>query len=193
MLGDAWLRWAVAVVMVATAAYHVARLSTVRLPSPAARHVDVEVAHAAMAVAMTGMLVGSFSDGSAGRWWAAGFGLASVWFVGRGTYGYVMDGAGGFGPRAREAVCCAAMAYMLVAAGSTVALTMSPAKSGMTHMVAAHHGVGVALGMALLLVMVAVSLASVRAVVVRSACSPAAAGCQFALNVATVYMLAAVV
>jgi hypothetical protein len=106
MSAPGWLRWALAVAMLAVAGYHLARLALVRL------HRDVELGHAAMGAAMVMMLVAAPS-GPWNRDLALAFAAATAWFGARSARGYVLDGPGASGLLVGPMVGSAAMAYML--------------------------------------------------------------------------------
>ena len=84
MVGDSavqptWLVDGLAVVMLLTALYCVGRLVTAWLWNRAT-HVDVDIAHVAMGVAMAGMLVPSLQSLPSGVWELL-FGALALWFA----------------------------------------------------------------------------------------------------------------
>jgi hypothetical protein len=117
--GPSWLAGILAAVMIATAVYCVSRLIIARAAHRAAER-DVDLVHAAMAVAMAGMLVTRLNP-LPNDVWAVLFGGATAWFGWRivrarrsdraqpGTYG---DPHGHHVP---HLVMCGAMVYMLLA------------------------------------------------------------------------------
>ena len=138
MAGPSWLAGAFAAVMIVTAAYSAGRLAISRLRGQATE-VDADAVHAAMGVAMAGMLMPQLAvlPGSA---WAAVFGVAAAWF---GWHAIRAKGTAAAGSsRCRYPVPhlieCAAMLYMLLTvhapppaqAGAGMAMAgMSPAGS----------------------------------------------------------------
>lgn len=176
-----WLRWVFAAAMLGVAVFHL-----VRLVSSRRRHrPDAEFTHAAMAVVMTVMLVGVLAPAN-GRLLALCFAAPLGWFVWRGLHSFVMDGVRTVGAPVRLVVGCAAMVYMLVAlaAASTSMPGMAmPSASLLSPVIAG----------ALLVATLGVAAWTVtRPVAVGLPSRPAlAAGCQLAMNAATVYMLVA--
>jgi uncharacterized protein DUF5134 len=183
-MSASWLRWLFAAAMIGVALFHVVRLAASR-----DRHrpdgVDVELTHAAMGVVMTVMLIGVLAPSDSRRL-ALVFLAPLLWFVWRGLHSFVMHGARAVGPPVRHVVGCAAMVYMLV-----VLSTAGPAMPGMS--MAAPSSASPLVAGSLLIATVAVAgwtLARPRVVGLPAA--PAlAAGCQLAMNAATVYMLVA--
>jgi Domain of unknown function (DUF5134) len=114
MAGPSWLAGALAAVMIVTAAYSAGRLAISRLRGQATE-LDADAVHAAMGVAMAGMLMPQLTvlPDSA---WAAVFGVAAAWF---GWHAIRAKGiAAPGGSRCRYPVPhlieCAAMLYMLL-------------------------------------------------------------------------------
>jgi hypothetical protein len=178
-MSTSWLRWLCAAAMIGVVLFHVVRLVSAR-----ARGVrpDAELAHAAMGAVMAVMLVGVLGP-SDGRLLAVGFAASLVWFVWRGLHSFVMDGARAVGAPVRLVVGCAAMVYMLV-----VLSLAGPSMPGMTMPVGSP-----ALVVTLLVATLGVAAWTlIRPVALGLPRSPAlAAGCQLAMNAATVYMLVA--
>jgi hypothetical protein len=185
-MSTSWLRWAFAAAMIGVALFHV-----IRMIAPRARQrpdsMDAEITHAAMGVVMTVMLLGVLAPAE-GRRLAVLFAIPLVWFVWRGLHSYVMDGPQAVGTPTRHVVGCAAMVYMLVAVSGPRAASSMPGMS----MASTSPSSPVAAG-ALLVATVGVALWTVaRPRAVGLPAQPAlAAGCQLAMNAATVYMLLA--
>ncbi len=171
-----WLRWLIAAAMAGVVLFHV-----VRLRSRSHRR-DADLTHAAMGVVMSVMLIGVLAPSDSRRL-ALAFAAPLLWFVWRGMYGYVMDGVRALGPPIRLVVGCAAMVYMLA-----VPSTATPSMSRMTMSAGSPTVVG-----ALLVATLGVAAWTVtRPATVGLPRTPAlAAGCQLAMNAATVYMLMA--
>jgi hypothetical protein len=207
------IAWILAGAMIATAGYHAGRMVAARVRCRRCE-ADVDVTHAVMGVAMSLMLVGSLTPGASLRW-AMAFAIPAVWFVCRGVHAYVMDGGGqAFGQHVRQGVGCAAMLYMVLA----TAATGPSAAHGMAGMHTSGAATGPAQGWATataglipsrqLDVLLAVATAGVaiwtwrliwsagraRLATTRppnTELAPAVtAGCQLAMNVTTIYMLA---
>jgi hypothetical protein len=186
-MSTSWLRWAFAAAMIGVAIFHITRLLASR-----ARHgpdrADAELTHVAMGVVMTAMLLGVLAPIESRRL-AMLFALPLVWFVWRGVHSYVLDGPRAVGAPTRHVVGCAAMVYMLVAvSGASTAVSTMPGMS----MASTSHSLPIVPG-TLLLATLAVAVSTVvRPRTVGLPATPAlAAGCQLAMNAATVYMLMA--
>lgn len=109
-LGPAGFRLVLAGLLVALCVAHCARaLRSLRGRAAAA---DAVVAEIAMTGAMAWLLFAAQPPRAA---LAALFGAAGMWFVVRAARGYVLDGTAGTRDFAGHAVCCSAMAYLLVA------------------------------------------------------------------------------
>ncbi|HXY43952.1 MAG TPA: DUF5134 domain-containing protein [Acidimicrobiales bacterium] len=129
-----WLVDVLAALMLLTAAYCLGRLLVARLSSRAT-HLDVDMAHVAMGVAMAGMLVPSLRSFSPGIWeivfaaMAAWFTLQVVHFVRRwGLHGWDDDHLHHASHYGTHLAMVVAMLYMFVAlpmAGSGAAAGMS--------------------------------------------------------------------
>lgn len=127
---DAVLRWALAVVLLALAGYHLRHLvRRTPLPAhPAAR--DVDVVHAVMGAAMAVLLVRDAGAGAEGLL-AAAFLAATLWFGVRS-----LDPAyGRTSANLRQSLCCAAMTAMvavplLAPTGMAGMASMPPSASG---------------------------------------------------------------
>ena len=208
-----WLRWMLAVAMIAVALYHLARLAAdgwrrVRPPAsigigarvgvddPIA--VDVELTHAAMGTTMTVMMLDAVAPAGVHSL-ALAFLVALLWFAARTVHGYATAGRGSAGISARQVIGCAAMAYMLLVltAPSAAAGHMTGAMGGMS-MAGAGSSVLTTLSSPLFRVLVAgatvgaagwtIARMRVRAV----ASGPAVSlGCQLAVSATTVFMLVA--
>jgi Domain of unknown function (DUF5134) len=132
--GPAWLAYAVAAAMLVIAAFCAGRLVTARLRRRATE-ADADMVHAAMGVAMAGMLVPRLSL-LPGSVWAAVFATAAAWFGWQAALARRGGVAGRWrcpspGPHVAE---CAAMVYMALAipvpgSGSGPGMAM-PALSG---------------------------------------------------------------
>jgi hypothetical protein len=207
------LRAALAVIMIAVAAYHCGRLVTGqrqrREQRWAGHQLDVDLTHAAMGVAMATMLAGSLNDDGA-RLLAFAFIGPALWFSWRAMRSYVIEGPRAVGTCVGQALACIAMVYMLALAASSVHPgavpgTQMAGMAGMPGMVAA--GGPLALGRpvgALLLLAMAVATVAATASIGRArrprhdgpsggpdGLAPViAASCQLAMNVSAVYMLA---
>ena len=132
MGGPFWLAGSLAVLMLATAGYCATRLIIARVHRrPDER--DVDLVHTMMGVAMAGMLVSWLNPLPDGVW-AVMFGAGTGWFgwrAYRGRHDRAETGAVGQSPHRHHVphlVMCAAMVYMLLAAGAVTAA----AHTGMT-------------------------------------------------------------
>jgi hypothetical protein len=190
----AWLGRSLAAVMIVTAAYHLARLTVPRTREP-----DVDLAHTAMGVAMAVMLLAPPSGQAAWRW-AVPLAGATLWFVCRGVHDYVMAGPRAAGHHTQQALVCAAMAYMLVAAALPAAGETGMEMPGMGASTAGQTVLGrvvPALFIAALTAVAALTCTRVAArpgaggVATRAPAATATAGCQLAMIGTGVYMLAA--
>jgi hypothetical protein len=114
MTAPSWLSYAFAAVMLATAAYCVARLVFARLRSRCVEH-DHDIAHVLMGVAMAGMLVPRL-DPLDGTVWGVVFALTTAWFVVR-----VVRARRAAGHHLPHLFLSAAMLYMYLAEPSTSA------------------------------------------------------------------------
>ena len=117
MGGPAWLGWAFAAVMIALAAYCLGRLLlTWRWRRPTDYPVDA--VHVLMGIAMAGMLVPSLRVFRAGGWEIV-FGAGALYFGGLAAREFrgMRTPAGPPGHHLQHVVGCAAMVYMLAAAG----------------------------------------------------------------------------
>jgi hypothetical protein len=194
----AWLGPSLAAVMIATAAYHLARLSVPRVREP-----DVDLAHAAMGVAMAVMLLDPPSGQAAWRW-AVPLAVGALWFACRGVHDYVMDGPRAAGHHTQQALVCAAMAYMSAVPALPVPAAALPAVSdsgmSMTGMGAAGQAtldrlvpallIGALVGVAAL-TCTRVARSGGSGAPARAPAATATAGCQLAMIGTGVYMLAA--
>jgi hypothetical protein len=189
VLNVGWLDVTLAGAMVLTAVHHLGRPVTAR-QSARPCELDVNLAHAAMGVAMAAMLLGPL----AGRpsWAAAAMAVPTLWFLCRGVHAYVMYGRAAAAHPMREALLCAAMLYMLAARGGHRAMGMpgmTPA-AGPTTLPAAP-ALTVLFVLALAMVAVRTVPAAGRAHRAGSSVAPAAtAGCQLAMIGTSGYMLA---
>ncbi|HUL25851.1 MAG TPA: DUF5134 domain-containing protein [Streptosporangiaceae bacterium] len=124
-MGPSWLADILAAVMIVTAIYCVARIVISRTQHRQAEN-DVDAVHAAMGVAMAGMLVAGLQLLPNGVW-AVVFGLAGVWFGWRIAGAYLPGRTGaaaglddplpvGRNHLVPHLVMCGAMVYMLLAA-----------------------------------------------------------------------------
>ena len=210
MPAPGWLRWTLAVAMLAVALYHLGRLVAARwrrVDGPRqvdpSLQLDVELTHAAMGSTMTVMVVDAVAPVGL-RGLGLVFVAALVWFASRTVYGYAVHGPRGADVSVRQIIGCAAMAYMLLvlAAPSAVAGTMTGGMTGMsmtgTSMGGAAGSAVHALSSPVFRVLVAsatVGVAgwTVACMRVRSvAAGPALSlGCQLAVSATTVYMLVA--
>jgi hypothetical protein len=189
----AWLGRSLAAVMIVTAAYHLARLTLPRVREP-----DVDLAHAGMGVAMAVMLLEPPGGQAAGRW-AIPLAGAALWFVCRGVHDYVMAGPRAAGHHTQQALICAAMAYMLVAAALPTAGGTGVTMPGMAASVAGQTVPGRLVPALFIAALAAVAALTCMRVAGRSgadgapegAAATAAAGCQLAMVGTGVYMLAA--
>jgi hypothetical protein len=171
------LRWTFAALMLVTTAYHLWRLVAPRLRAPG--NPDVDVTHAGMGIAMVIMLVGSLSTGSS-RMLAFAAAIPTAWFGWRALRSYVLYDARTFGHNLRQALVSVAMLYLLVAGSSS-----STAMAGMPMDFSSRQ----LLDALLVLAVLGAAVSSVRPL--RQLARPnLAAGCQLAMNVTTVYMLA---
>jgi hypothetical protein len=121
----AWLSWLFAVLMVASAVFHAARLvAAVRVRR---RHpYDLDLTHLVMSTAMAAMLVLPFGAGQATTWSLLIAGPAA-WFAVR-TLGVVRGGGvRALDQPARQLAMTAAMLFMLVVAGGSGAATAAAA------------------------------------------------------------------
>jgi hypothetical protein len=193
--------------MVLTAGYHVARLVAPRLHRRCLA-VDLDVSHAAIGVEMAFMLVGSLTP-STSRQWAVFFVVPTLWFGWRSMTGYATAGSGAFGEPARQALACAAMLYMLLVAGAStpglhgmgipgMRMVDHPAP-GLAGSDVGHPSIATSPALGALLLVAMIGLAAHSYLRTRRAadccCDTAlaptlTAGCQLAMNVTTVYMLA---
>lgn len=98
-------------VMIAVAAYHSLRLAGALDDR---RHIDTDIAHAAMGIAMALMLLGFLGPG-ASRCWALAMVLPAAWFACRAVRRYIQAGPRAAGHDLGQAILCAAMLYMLAA------------------------------------------------------------------------------
>jgi hypothetical protein len=131
--GPAWLSWLFAVLMLASAVFHVAGLvaaGRARRPHP----YDVDLTHLVMSTAMAAMLVLPFGAGQATTW-ALLIAVPGSWFALR-TLGVALaGGVRALGQPARLLVMTAAMLFMvLVAGGSTAASAAATDGTGMAGM-----------------------------------------------------------
>lgn len=151
-----WLVDALAAVMLITAAYCVGRLAVVRLWRRAT-HVDVDVAHVAMGVAMAGMLLPSLRSLSSGVWEIVFAGIA-VWFAGQivhfvrrwGVRGWDEDHLHHVSHYVTHLAMVVAMLYMFAAFPSSAALAGSMSVMGSSHTGAADSGIPLVLAFVLL-------------------------------------------
>jgi len=183
-----WPDLALAGAMAVTAAHHLGRLLAARL-SGRPSELDVNLAHAAMGLAMAAMLLGSLTGELR---WAAAMAVPTLWFVARGVHAYVMHGRAAAAHPMREALLCAAMLYMLAARGGHGAMSMPgmTVAAGPTRLPAAPV-LTVVFVLALALVAVRTVPAAGRAHRAGTSVAPAAtAGCQLAMIGASGYMLA---
>ncbi|MDX6230524.1 MAG: hypothetical protein QOI76_3914 [Frankiales bacterium] len=197
MPGTPWLRWSLAALMAAIAAYHLVRLVAARRR---ARHgeVDVDVTHAAMGSAMAMMLLGGLTLRSS-QVWATAFCAPAVWFGLRTLLAYVRGGARAVAHPVQQAVLSAAMLCMLLAAAT-------PARAGtgstvMRGMAMSGSGAGGAGSRGLLVVagaVVAVALATAAGLGRQGRSGDPRSGtlaprttaaCQLAMTATTAYML----
>jgi hypothetical protein len=133
--GPGWLNDSFAMVMLAVALYSAGRLVAARAWSRPI-HVDIDVAHVLMGVAMAGMLDGRINPIGSGVWEVV-FSLVGLWFLWR-CYQFLADPGTGFGyeehvhrlsRRVIHLVMSSSMLYMYlaaapVAAGSDGAMAM---------------------------------------------------------------------
>jgi len=123
-MGPSWLADILAAIMIVTAIYCVARIVISRTQHRQAEN-DVDGVHAAMGVAMAGMLVADLQLLPNGVW-AVVFGLAGVWFAWRIARSYRPSGTWaatgiedplpvGRNHLVPHLVMCGAMVYMLLA------------------------------------------------------------------------------
>ena len=130
MRGPAWLGWAFAGVMIALAAYCLARLVlTWRWRRPTDYPVDA--LHVLMGIAMTGMLAPSlrvFYDGG----WEIVFGAGALYFGWRAAREFrgVRTPGGPPGQHLQHVVGCAAMVYMLAVAGGAASASGATGAGG---------------------------------------------------------------
>jgi uncharacterized protein DUF5134 len=183
-----WPDLALAGAMALTAAHHLGRLAAARL-SGRPCELDVNLAHAAMGVAMAAMLLAPPAREAR---WAVAMAVPTLWFLCRGVHAYVMHGRAAAGHPMREALLCAAMLYMLGGHGRHGAMDMSgmAAPVGLANLAAAP-----ALTALFVLGLAAIAVRSVpaagRAHREGTSVAPAAtAGCQLAMIGASGYMLA---
>ena len=187
------MRWVFTLAMLGVVGFHLLRLLRARTATRGAPIAD-HLTHAAMGTAMGAMLVGVVAP-AGGGYLAALFALPLLWFLWRGVYGFVMDGARAIAPSARHVVGCAAMVYML----AIVATGSANGSAG-----SAMPGMDMAMPTSASLASPAVTAALVVATLVIAGwtvsgqrfaapvATPAlAAGCQVAMSTATVYMLVA--
>lgn len=133
-----WLVDGLAGVMLLTAAYCVGRLVVARL-FDRGTHLDVDVAHVAMGVAMAGMLVPSLRSLSPGIWEIV-FGALAIWFVAQivqfvarcGVRGLDEDHLHHASHYVTHLAMVVAMIYMFVALPSAMGLTGDGAMSDMS-------------------------------------------------------------
>jgi hypothetical protein len=120
--GPGWLNDAFAAVMLAVALYSAGRLVAARAWSRPI-HVDIDVAHILMGVAMAGMLVSRLDPIGSGVWEVV-FSLLGLWFLWR-CYQFLVDPGTGFGyeehvhrlsRRLIHLVMSSSMLYMYLAA-----------------------------------------------------------------------------
>lgn len=111
---DGPVRMLLVALMVAVAAYHLARLVAPRR----GRTPDVDLTHALMGAVMAVMLARGVV-GAEARVGAACFVLTSGWFVVRAVRTYVLSGAQPAAPFAVQTVPGVAMAYMLTVAAAS--------------------------------------------------------------------------
>jgi hypothetical protein len=197
MSAPAWLRWALAGVMLAVAGYHLVRLVLLR------SRWDVELGHAAMGAAMVMMLVATPS-GPRNRDLALVFAAAAAWFGGRSAWRYVLDGPRGVGLLVAPMVGSAAMAYMLAGPSHMSSMTgMStpsavPALLGPVLIVAVAGSAATALRRSASVPDLGLGPAAAQLAAGRAAGRPRpdparhralAVGCGLAVNLTTVYML----
>ena len=130
MTGPAWLSGLFALLMVASAIFHAARL--VAACRARCRHpYDLDLAHLVMSAAMAAMLVLPFGAGQATTWSLLVAGPAA-WFAVR-TLGVARGGGvRALGQPARQLVMTAAMLFMLVVAGGSGAATAAAASDRAT-------------------------------------------------------------
>ena len=121
MTEPAWLSWLFAVLMVASAVFHAARL--VAAGRARRRHpYDLDLTHLVMSTAMAAMLVLPFGAGQATTW-SLLVAVPAAWFAVR-TLGVALGGGlRALGQPARQLAMTAAMLFMLVAAGGPAAGT----------------------------------------------------------------------
>jgi hypothetical protein len=205
MAAPTWVRWILAVAMIAVAAYHLSRLT---LPKwwrnrryGAHARIDVELTHAAMGSAMTLMVLGAVAPAEL-RNLGLLFLAPALWFTSHAVSGLVLDGPRGADVAARQVVGCAAMSYMLVilagsSAGPALARTVTATMSGMSMSGAGPSSLTTfSSPLARLIAVVAVlGLCAWTIARVRGRCVDAGpalgVGCQLAVNVTTIYMLVA--
>ena len=107
------LQWALAVLMLAVAAYHAARLVH-RARGRNSGRIDVELTHFAMGIAMAAMLVATLPP-LAGRFLAGAFLLVLGWFLANAIHSFIWAGAAAAASPAQQVPICAGMVYMLFA------------------------------------------------------------------------------
>jgi hypothetical protein len=205
MPAPGWLRWTLAVAMIAVALYHLSRLAKSRW-QPSGRHgahthVDVELTHAAMGSVMTLMVLDALSPDD-----LRGLGLIflapTLWFVSRAVYSYVMHGPRGVDVAARQMIGCAAMAYMLLvlaapSARPGVTGTVTGAMSAMPMSGASTSALGTLSSPAFRVFVVGATVGMCGWTIARIRAPSADAGpalglgCQLAVSVTTIYMLLA--
>jgi hypothetical protein len=129
--GPDWLNDGFATVMLAVALYSAGRLVAARAWSRPI-HVDIDVAHVLMGVAMAGMLDGRINPIGSGVWEVV-FSLLGLWFLWR-CYQFLVDPGTGFGydehvhrlsRRLIHLVMSSSMLYMYLAAAPVISLLAS--------------------------------------------------------------------
>jgi hypothetical protein len=194
MSAPGWLGWALAVLTVAVAGYHLGRLAASRISRTPLRP-DVEVTHAAMSITMTMMLLGPLAP-LAARCLALIFAVPMMWFACSGVHTYVMDGpTHRAGLVAGPAVACAIMIVMLAAlahpaSASTMAgRSMPDPPSGLVSVSPELRSVLVVATVAVAGWTVARVRTAARALGARPTVARVGTGCQLVVSATTVYML----
>jgi hypothetical protein len=107
-------RWIGAALMLGVTLYHLLRLLVGSFDRRRGR-IDVELTHAAMGAAMTGMLVGTLAPATS-RMLIILFAAPLSWFTIIGVHSYIWTGRARLGVPVQQVVNCAAMTYMLAVA-----------------------------------------------------------------------------